>query len=78
MDPVETLTVAALQFEEAYKAHQQRVFNLCRYLLGSSDAAQDATHEVFLRAQRRYAIYDPSRPLSSWLAGRSAFVANLC
>ena len=69
MDPVETPTAANPQFEEAYKRHRQHVYNLCRYLLGSSDAAEDATHEVFLRAERRYSTYDPSRPLSSWLAG---------
>lgn len=69
MDPVEELVDVTPQFKEAYTAHRLRVFNLCRYLLGSSDAAQDASQEVFLRAQERFSTYDASRPLSSWLAG---------
>ena len=71
MDPVEALADATPQFEEAYTVHRLRVFNLCRYLLGSSDTAQDATQEVFLRAQERFSAYDPSRPLSSWLTAIS-------
>jgi RNA polymerase sigma-70 factor (ECF subfamily) len=42
---------------------------LCRYLLNSFEAAEDAAHEVFLRAQRKLATYDPSLPVSSWLLG---------
>lgn len=45
------------------------MFNLCRYLLNSFDAAEDATHEVFLRAQRKLATSDRSFPFSSWLLG---------
>ena len=75
MDPVEALADATPQFEEAYTVHRLRVFNLCRYLLGSSDTAQDATQEVFLRAQERFSAYDPSRPLSSWL---TAIASNYC
>jgi RNA polymerase sigma-70 factor (ECF subfamily) len=56
-------------FADIYKAHYRRVFNLCRYLLNSFDAAEDATHEVFLRARRKLESYDPSLPLSSWLMG---------
>jgi RNA polymerase sigma-70 factor (ECF subfamily) len=52
---------------ELYKTQYRRVFSLCRYLLNSSDAAEDATHEVFLRAQRGIDGYDRSRPLASWL-----------
>jgi RNA polymerase sigma-70 factor (ECF subfamily) len=54
-------------FGDIYKAYYRRVFSLCRYLLNSFEAAEDATHEVFLRAQRKLASYDPSLPLSSWL-----------
>src|SRR5262249_43954057 len=42
---------------------------LCRYLLNSFDAAEDASHEVFLRAQKKFADYDPSLPLANWLLG---------
>src|SRR5262249_13198024 len=57
------------QFADIYKTHYRRVFSLCRYLLNSFDAAEDATHEVFLRAHRKLATYDPALPLSSWLLG---------
>jgi len=67
--PVEPQTPFDRDFAEIYKTHYRRVFSLCRYLLNSFDAAEDATHEVFLRAQRKLATYDPSLPLSSWLAG---------
>ena len=56
-------------FTDLYKTHYRRVFSLCRYLLNSLDAAEDATHEVFLRAQRKLPTYDPSLPFSSWLLG---------
>src|SRR5262245_52264940 len=67
--PVEPQTPFDRDFAEIYKTHYRRVFSLCRYLLNSFDAAEDATHEVFLRAQRKLATYDPSLPMSSWLAG---------
>lgn len=56
------------QFEAAFVEHRSRVFNLCRYLLRSADRAEDATHEVFLRAEGRLSTYDPSKPLWNWLA----------
>jgi RNA polymerase sigma-70 factor (ECF subfamily) len=67
--PVESHTPFDHDFAELYKTHYRRVFGLCRYLLNSFDAAEDATHEVFLRAQRKLATYDPSLPFSSWLSG---------
>lgn len=67
--PVEPETPLDQDFADIYKAHYRRVFGLCRYLLNSFDAAEDAAHEVFLRAQRKLATYDRSMPLSSWLLG---------
>jgi RNA polymerase sigma-70 factor (ECF subfamily) len=64
---VEPQTPLEQDFADIYKAHYSRVFGLCRYLLSSFDAAEDATHEVFFRAQRKLASYDPSHPFSSWL-----------
>ena len=37
--------------------------------MNSFDAAEDATHEIFLKTQRKLATYDPSLPISSWLSG---------
>jgi len=56
-------------FAEVYKTHHRRILSLCRYLLNSTEAAEDAAHEVFLRAQRKLSTYDTSMPLSSWLLG---------
>jgi RNA polymerase sigma-70 factor (ECF subfamily) len=67
--PVDSQTPFDHDFAELYKTHYRRVFSLCRYLLNSFDAAEDATHEVFLRAQRKLATYDPALPFSSWLSG---------
>jgi RNA polymerase sigma-70 factor (ECF subfamily) len=67
--PVEPTTPFDREFDEIYKTHYRRIFSLCRYLLNSFDAAEDATHEVFVRAQRKLSTYDPSLPLSSWLSG---------
>jgi len=63
------MNTAVESFSEIYKTYYRRVFSLCRYLLNSLDAAEDATHEVFIRAQRKLATYDPSLPFSSWLLG---------
>jgi RNA polymerase sigma-70 factor (ECF subfamily) len=73
--PVEPRTPFDQDFADIYKTHYRRVFSLCRYLLNSFDAAEDATHEVFLRAQRKLATYDPSLPFSSWLSG---IASNYC
>src|ERR1700756_4307260 len=67
--PVEPKAPFDQHFADIYRTHYRRVFGLCRYLLNSFDAAEDATHEVFLRAQRKLATYDPSLPFSSWLSG---------
>src|SRR5437867_2351901 len=62
-------------FAVIYKTYYRRVFGLCRYLLNSFDAAEDATHEVFLRAQDKLASYDPALPFSRWLLG---IAGHLC
>src|SRR5215467_3950280 len=66
---VETSDPPFLDFASIYKTHYRRVFGLCRHLLKSSEAAEDATHEVFLRAQKKLADYDTALPLSNWLLG---------
>ena len=72
---LEPQTPVDQQFADIYQTHYRRVFGLCRYLLNSFDAAEDATHEVFLRAKRKLATYDPSLPFSSWLLG---IASNYC
>src|SRR2546425_9509684 len=56
-------------FADVYRAFFPRVFGLCRRLLGSPEAAEDATSEVFLRAQRNLRGYDLGLPFAPWLFG---------
>jgi len=57
------------EFADLYKAHLPRVLSLCRFLLNSSDAAEDAANEVFLRAQRASSSFDGNLPFSGWILG---------
>lgn len=54
-------------FAELYRQHYRRVLGLCRQLLGSTDRAQDAAQEVFIRAYRHYGDYDPTQPFAGWI-----------
>lgn len=61
-------------FAELYHLLAPRVYGLCRRMLRSREAAEDATSEVFLRAQRALdntagnsAGYDASQPFDRWL-----------
>jgi RNA polymerase sigma-70 factor (ECF subfamily) len=56
-------------FDALFRAHASDVTRVCRRMLGSETAAQDATHEVFLRARRGFDSYDPQRPFRRWLLG---------
>ncbi len=55
------------EFEDIYSEHHRRVYNLCAYLLNSREAAQDAAHEVFMRAHRKMDTYNPALPFSKWI-----------
>ncbi|HXE74222.1 MAG TPA: RNA polymerase sigma factor [Candidatus Xenobia bacterium] len=52
---------------ELYRQLRPRVFGLCRHLLGSREAAEDAASEVFLKAQRAMKTYDSALPFPRWL-----------
>jgi len=56
-----------LEFADVYSEYYRKVLNLCAYLLGSRDAAEDAAHEVFLRVQRKIETYDPAFSFSNWI-----------
>jgi RNA polymerase sigma-70 factor (ECF subfamily) len=62
-------------FDARFQPHAEAVERLCRQLLGGGDAARDALHEVYLRARRGFATYDPARPLRTWL---HAIAAHHC
>jgi RNA polymerase sigma-70 factor (ECF subfamily) len=44
-----------------------KVRGLCRFLLGSRDAAEDAVSEVYLKARRAQALYDARQPFGVWI-----------
>src|SRR5262249_25597168 len=50
-----------------YQAFGRRVLGLCRHLLGSPEAAEDARSEVFARLPRAIERYDPVLPFDRWL-----------
>jgi RNA polymerase sigma-70 factor (ECF subfamily) len=54
-------------FADAYKAHYRQVRGLCRQLLGSTDRAEDAAQEAFIRAYRALASYDSAQPFGAWI-----------
>lgn len=54
-------------FAELYRLFFRRVRGLCRHLLGSEPAAEDAASEVFLRARHAMDRYDTAQPFSRWL-----------
>ncbi|MEZ5552282.1 MAG: RNA polymerase sigma factor [Pseudomonadales bacterium] len=65
-------------FDNLYREHYARVLGLCRRVLGGasdSDAARDATQEVFMRGYRAYAKYRPEDPFGPWI---SAIATNYC
>lgn len=50
-----------------YGEFSSRVFGLCRKMLGSEAAAEDATSEVFERAYQALDQYDRERPFDRWI-----------
>lgn len=57
----------ASALESLYQRFARPVFGLCRNLLGSKEAAEDATHEVFIKVQRSISTYNGSIPFLNWL-----------
>jgi RNA polymerase sigma-70 factor (ECF subfamily) len=69
---LETLVHRARQgdteaFADLYQRFARRVFGLCKHMLGSTQAAEDAVSEVFLRLQRSMQSYDATLPFPRWL-----------
>jgi len=57
------------RFSERFRELERDVFRVCRRLLDSSSAADDAVNEVYLRARRAHGSYDETRPFRPWLLG---------
>jgi RNA polymerase sigma-70 factor, ECF subfamily len=54
-------------FEGLVRTYQDRIYNLCRYMLQDSDSAQDAAQEVFLKAYTGLKDFRTDCALYSWL-----------
>src|SRR5258708_5275035 len=63
-------------FGELYSLAGRRVYGLCRHMLGSPEAAEDATSEVFLKVHRAFqnaaggvttGSYNPEHRFLPWL-----------
>ena len=59
--------ISEVVFAEFYRTLYSRVLGLCRHLLGSRAAAEDAAQEAFFRAHRTLASYDESQPFQAWI-----------
>lgn len=55
-------------FEVLYSDYYARVFGLCRRLLNSTELAEDAAQETFMRAYRNFRKYDTAQPFWQWIA----------
>jgi len=62
-------------FGELVRRYQDSVFNVCYRLAGERREAEDLTQEAFLRAFRRLAAYDESRPFGPWMRRLAANLA---
>jgi len=58
---------SSVAFGQVYGEFSTRVFGLCRKMLGSHAAAEDATSEVFERAYDALDQYDRGRPFDRWI-----------
>jgi len=54
-------------FEEILLTYQDKIYNLCHRMLGSSHDAEDATQDVFLKAYQNLNKFKPDSSLYTWL-----------
>jgi RNA polymerase sigma-70 factor (ECF subfamily) len=70
-----TLGGDAAAFEQLILRYERRVFTLAMKLLGSTDDAQDAAQEVFLRVFKYLHRFDIQKPIEPWLL---QMTVNVC
>jgi RNA polymerase sigma-70 factor (ECF subfamily) len=54
-------------FEELVRKYQDRIYNLCRYMIQDAHDAQDAAQDVFLKAYGSLKAFKPDASLYAWL-----------
>src|SRR4029434_635958 len=57
----------ATAFEELYRAHAGRLYNLVFRMVGSAHEAEDLLQEVFLNAYRKLGSFRGDSSLGTWL-----------
>ena len=62
-------------FRQLVERYQGAVHNLAYRMLGSTDEAEDAAQEIFVRIYRQLGRYDPERKFSTWTL---AIATNYC
>ena len=63
----DSITLQRLEFDQLYTEHSQAIFYLALRMLGSSAAAEDATHDVFLKAYRKMDQFRGAAKPRTWL-----------
>jgi RNA polymerase sigma-70 factor, ECF subfamily len=56
-----------IEFNELVRKYQDRIYNLCRYMVGNRQDAQDAAQDVFLKAYKGLKDFRPEASLYTWL-----------
>jgi RNA polymerase sigma-70 factor, ECF subfamily len=54
-------------FGEIVLKYQDKIYNLCRHMLGNAQDAEDAAQEVFLKAYQALPKFQPEAALYTWL-----------
>jgi len=65
--PAKRFDWAASAFGEVYEAHSKSIFYLALRLLGDPTRAEDATHDVFLKAYRKMDSFRGEAGIRTWL-----------
>ena len=54
-------------FEELVLKYQDRIYNLCRHMLGNSHDAEDAAQDAFMKAYQNLNNFRPEASVYTWL-----------
>jgi RNA polymerase sigma-70 factor, ECF subfamily len=55
------------EFEEFVRKNEDRIFNLCLYMLGNSQDAQDAAQDTFIKTYKGLKDFRPVASLYTWV-----------
>lgn len=63
----QVLNLASGEFAELYQAHSREIYYLTLRLLGDSAKAEDAAHDVFLKAYKKWGDFRGDASARTWL-----------